>query len=82
MSPLRDFSQFQAESTSESKGEGHPRVGSTIALVTCALPCAYLVISCVIGPLVDVTGDASAPLLIGVAGSLLAALTAVCYRSS
>ena len=53
-----------------------------MALVTAAISCAYLVTSCVIGPLVDVTGDASAPLLIGVAGCLLAAVTTVFYRSS
>ena len=52
-----------------------------MALVTCALPCGYLVVCSIIGPLIDVTGDPSAPMLMSVVCSLLAATAAVCYKS-
>ncbi|KAL8584572.1 hypothetical protein ACOMHN_002302 [Nucella lapillus] len=55
--------------------------GTTMALMTSAVPSAYLVINAIIGPLVDATGDPSAPMLMAIVCSLLAALTVCCYKS-
>ncbi|KAL8598602.1 hypothetical protein ACOMHN_013485 [Nucella lapillus] len=80
-----DLAQQMAasEKSSEAGGSGNSwQFGSLMALMTAAFPSAYLVISCVVGPLVDATGDPSAPLLMAIVSSMMAAITISCYRSA
>ncbi|XP_076462082.1 uncharacterized protein LOC143294593 [Babylonia areolata] len=80
LSPEEGQGRQQTAGGEESGGPGSS-FGSTMALVTSALPMAYLVTSSVIGPLVDATGDPSAPLVMGTVCLGMSALAICCYRS-
>ncbi|KAK7485302.1 hypothetical protein BaRGS_00023401 [Batillaria attramentaria] len=70
----------QDETSQLEHGHGHGRVGSTMALVTCALPCAFLVVCAIAGPLIDATGDPGAPMILSIGFCAVASFTFVFYK--
>ncbi|RUS76472.1 hypothetical protein EGW08_015756 [Elysia chlorotica] len=57
--------------------EDHASYGSTIAIVGAMLPLSDLVLSCMMGPLLEATSDPALPMLYGVTSGLAAALALV-----